>query len=201
MAFEPFIKLHADRKNSIIKALTRQFATRDYSEISVKDLCDDSGISRGSFYLYFRDKDDAFLTTIKCYAERLQCDLLNIYRNSQDICDVVMQVFDYLTHLSSFEHSFFEKISNNLSVGVPDILAETFDQFSEKLNELFLERIKYAGVTITPEIREEINVRREILFSIMVCSLINISIGRTSLASEREALQKKVEMILLTNRK
>ncbi len=196
MPTEQFERLRPDRKNSIIKALTRQFATRDYAELSVKELADEADISRGSFYLYFSDKEDAFLTSVRNYTDRLEQDLLNIYSSSQDIQTVVMQVFDYLTHLSSFEHSFFEKISNNLTLGVPDIIAETFDQFSSKLNTLLESRVADMGIELTPQIREEILIRREILFSIMLCSLINIGINRTTLAEEREALQKKIDLVV-----
>ena len=196
MPTQQFEKLKTDRKNSIIKAMTRQFATREYSDISVKELADEADISRGSFYLYFSDKEDAFLTSVKSYTDRLEQDLLNIYSNSQDIQTIVMQVFDYLTHLSSFEHSFFEKISNNFTLGVPDIIAETFDQFSYKLNSLLLERVESMGIEVTPQIKEEIAIRREILFSIMICSLINIGINRTTLSEERESLQKKIDLVV-----
>jgi len=196
MPTEQFERLKTDRKNSIIKSLTRLFATRDYGDISVKELADEADISRGSFYLYFKDKEDAFLASVRNYTDRLEQDLLNIYSSSQDIQTVVMQVFDYLTHLSSFEHSFFEKISNNLTLGVPDIIAETFDQFSNKLNALLEERVSSMNITLTPQIKEEILIRREILFSIMICSLINIGINRTSLAEEREALQKKIDLVV-----
>ncbi len=196
MPTELFERLRPDRKNSIIKALTRQFATRDYADLSVKELADEADISRGSFYLYFNDKEDAFLTSVRNYTDRLEQDLLNIYSGSQDIQTVVMQVFDYLTHLSSFEHSFFEKISNNLTLGVPDIIAETFDQFSNKLNTLLETRVADMGIELTPKIKEEILIRREILFSIMICSLINIGINRTTLADERKALQKKIDLVV-----
>lgn len=198
---EHFEKLKTERKNNIIRALTRQFATRDYPEISVKELADEASISRGSFYLYFSGKEDAFLTSVKSYTARLEADLLNIYQNSQDVEAVVMEVFDYLTHLSAFEHSFFEKISNNLSLGIPDLIAETFAQFGDKLHEILNQRVAQAGVTITPEITEEITIRREILFSTVLCSLINIGIRRNDLDEERKALRKKVNLIItLTDR-
>lgn len=191
-----FEKLKQDRKNSIVRAFTKQFATRDYSDISVKELSAEAEISRGSFYLYFSGKDDAFLTSVKCYTDRLEQDLLDIYATSQGVEEIVLQVFDYLTHLSTFEHSFFEKISNNLSLGIPDIIAQTFDQFSYKLNDILNQRIRETGIDLTPEILDDINVRKEVLFSIMISALINISIHRTELAEERESLRKKVNFVI-----
>ncbi|WP_326008019.1 TetR/AcrR family transcriptional regulator [Staphylococcus haemolyticus] len=31
---------------------------KSYDDISIKDICDESGISRGTFYQHYRDKDD-----------------------------------------------------------------------------------------------------------------------------------------------
>ena len=196
MPTEQFNKLKVDRKNSIIKALTRQFATREYGDISVKDLADKADISRGSFYLYFDGKEDAFFTSVKSYSDRLEHDLLNIYTKSKNISEVVLQVFDYLTHLSTFEHSFFEKIINNLSLGIPDIIASTFDQFTEKINKLLQQDIEARGIAYTPSLAEQINIRREILFSVLISSLIEMGLNRSSLSVARESLQKKVDLIL-----
>lgn len=196
MPTEHFMRLKVDRKNSIIRALTRQFATREYADISVKELADEADISRGSFYLYFDDKEDAYLTSVKNYTDRLEQDLLNIYMKSKDIPEIIMQIFDYLTHLSHFEHSFFEKISNNLSLGIPDIIAETFDQFGEKINTLVKARIVQNNIDLTPEIEEQIDLRREILFSILISALIDMGLNRATLPEARSSLRKKVDLIL-----
>ena len=198
MPTQHFLKLRIDRKNAIIKALTRQFATREYGDISVKELADEASISRGSFYLYFNDKEDAFLTSVKAYTDRLEQDLLNIFIKSKSIKETIMQVFDYLTHLSQFEHSFFEKINNNLSLGVPDLIAETFDQFAEKINTLLKSLLLKQNVEITPEIEEQINLRREILFSVLISSIINLGLNRATLPEVRNSLKKKIDLILIS---
>ena len=80
MPTEHFLRLKNDRKNAIIKAATREFATKDYADVSVRDIADQAGISRGSFYLYFNDKEDAYLTTINAYRQRLEQDMRLPYR-------------------------------------------------------------------------------------------------------------------------
>lgn len=191
-----FLKLKIDRKNSIIRALTRLFATREYGSISVKELADEADISRGSFYLYFADKEDAFLTSVKSYTDRFEQDLLNIYVKSNDIPEIFMQVFDYLAHLSPFEHSFFEKISSNLSIGVPDIIAETFEQFSEKIDTLLKAHLTSQNIPLSPALDEQIDLCREILFSLLVSSLIDMGLNRSTVPHARESLRKKIDLIL-----
>ncbi len=196
MPTQHFEKLKTDRKNAIIKAGTREFATKEYSEVSVRDIADQADISRGSFYLYFTDKEDCYLTVINAYKNRLEQDLLNIYIKATDINDVVLQVFDYFTHLSSFEHGLFEKISNNLSTEVQDLILEAFDKFGETINSHLEKNLNEKGINITPEIREQLNLRREILFSLLLTSIIEMSLGKTSLDSARKSLLQKVEIVI-----
>ncbi len=196
MPTEQFMKLKVDRRNSIIKSITRQFATKDYQDVSVRDLADEAGISRGSFYIYFKDKEDAYITSIQSYRERLERDLFNIYMKATSIKHVVMEVFDYFTHLSAFEHSFLEKISNNMSMEVSDIIATAFDKFGETIHEYLENYLKNNGVIITPEITEQLNLRREILFSLLIASLVEMALNRATLEQAREALEKKIEIVL-----
>lgn len=196
MPTEHFMRLKNDRKNAIIKAATREFATKDYADVSVRDIADQAGISRGSFYLYFNDKEDAYITAINTYRQRLEQDLFNIYKKAKDVPDVVLQVFDYFTHLSAFEHSFFEKISNNLSLEVQDILANTLQKFGDTVNECLEQDLIKQGIKMTPEIKENLILRRDIMFSLLVSALIEMGLNHTPLDKARETLQKKVNIVI-----
>ena len=191
-----FEKLKTDRKNSIIKAATREFATRDYSEVSVRDIADRADISRGSFYLYFNDKEDCYLTVINTYKDHLEQDLMNIYKKAVDVQSVVLDIFDYFTHLSSFERGLFEKISNNMSCEVQELILNAFDKFGTNLTKHLEECLASQGIEITEELREQINLRREILFSLLLSALIEMSLGRITLTEVREALIKKVDLVM-----
>ena len=196
MPTENFKRLKTDRKNSILKAATREFATREYAEVSVRDIAERADISRGSFYLYFNDKEDCFLAVIDAYKSRIENDLLNIYKKATSINDVVLQIFDYFTHLSSFEHGLFEKISNNLSSEVQDMILNALERFGGTINEHLEETLKNKNIEITPEVREQINLRREIIFSILLASIVEMTIGRISLDETRANLIKKLNIII-----
>lgn len=196
MPTQNFERLKTDRKNAIIKASTREFATKDYDEVSVRDIADQADISRGSFYLYFHDKEDCYLTVINAYKDRLEQDLLNIYKKAHSIEDVVLKVFDYFTHLSSFEHGLFEKISNNLSSEVQDLIINVFDKFGETINTHLEKTITNKGIKITASINEQLNLRREILFSLLITAIIEMSVGRISLEEARRSLMLKVRIVI-----
>ena len=42
----------------IEKRMVTLLNVKSYDDISIKDICDESGISRGTFYQHYRDKDD-----------------------------------------------------------------------------------------------------------------------------------------------
>ncbi len=196
MPTENFKRLKTDRKNAILKAATREFATREYAEVSVRDIAERADISRGSFYLYFNDKEDCFLAVIDAYKSRIENDLLNIYKKATSIQDVVLQIFDYFTHLSSFEHGLFEKISNNLSNEVQDMILSALERFGGTINEHLEETLRNKNIEITSEVREQINLRREIIFSILLASIVEMTIGRISLDETRANLIKKLDIII-----
>ncbi|AFM39934.1 transcriptional regulator [Desulfosporosinus acidiphilus SJ4] len=51
-----------ERRKLITKTAAKVFAERGYHQTSVKDITDDAEISVGTFYLYFKNKEDIFET-------------------------------------------------------------------------------------------------------------------------------------------
>ncbi len=58
MATERFEKLSDDKKRRILTAAREEFARVPYEEASINQIIKNAGISRGSFYTYFEDKND-----------------------------------------------------------------------------------------------------------------------------------------------
>ena len=138
----------------------------------------------------------SYAAVIDAYKSRIENDLLNIYKKATSIQDVVLQIFDYFTHLSSFEHGLFEKISNNLSNEVQDMILSALERFGGTINEHLEETLRNKNIEITSEVREQINLRREIIFSILLASIVEMTIGRISLDETRANLIKKLDIII-----
>ncbi|MCX7921433.1 MAG: TetR/AcrR family transcriptional regulator [Clostridia bacterium] len=51
-----------EKKRQILITASRVFASRGYHNTAVKDIVDEAGISVGSFYFYFKNKEDLFET-------------------------------------------------------------------------------------------------------------------------------------------
>jgi TetR/AcrR family fatty acid metabolism transcriptional regulator len=49
-----------NRKQAIVEAATECFSKRGYHDTSISDIIERAGIARGTFYLYFKSKQDVF---------------------------------------------------------------------------------------------------------------------------------------------
>ncbi|MEJ2581147.1 MAG: TetR/AcrR family transcriptional regulator [Acidobacteriota bacterium] len=62
MARPRFANLDLDTRYRILETAAREFASRGYDGVSLNQLLDRLGMSKGSFYYYFDDKADLFST-------------------------------------------------------------------------------------------------------------------------------------------
>lgn len=58
---DTFNNLSEGKKQKIFLSAVKEFSTRRFSEASINQIVKVAGISRGSFYQYFNDKEDLFL--------------------------------------------------------------------------------------------------------------------------------------------
>ena len=64
MALEAFYNLKEKKKKSILESISVCLKNKDYDDLSVNDISMAADISRGSFYNYFTDKNDAVGTLV-----------------------------------------------------------------------------------------------------------------------------------------
>lgn len=67
-----------DRKNTILRAATDCFAYKGYHNTSISDIIDKTGIARGTFYLYFKSKQDVFTEIIDTFISHLSDQIKTI---------------------------------------------------------------------------------------------------------------------------
>jgi AcrR family transcriptional regulator len=66
-----FDNLDPERREAMLAAAADEFAERGYAGASLSRIIDAAGISKGSLYYYFNDKEDLFATTVKVAMRRL----------------------------------------------------------------------------------------------------------------------------------
>ncbi len=65
MARSRFDNLDEGRQEEIIRIAGQEFAAKGYERASLNEIIDEAGISKGSLYYYFENKEDLFSTVVE----------------------------------------------------------------------------------------------------------------------------------------
>ncbi len=71
MPHKRFFELAPERRERILTASALEFAEHGYGAASINRIIDSAGISKGTLYYYFEDKEDVFATTMQQAVERV----------------------------------------------------------------------------------------------------------------------------------
>lgn len=97
MPSSTFLNLPAEKQEKLLEAATREFSHRPFNEASINQIIKEAGIPRGSFYMYFQDKEDLFRYLLKGYVDQLFMLLEEfLLRNGGDIFQALLELYDYV---------------------------------------------------------------------------------------------------------
>lgn len=65
MPFQTFYNLSEEKKERLMDAVRAEFSRAPFEQVSINRIVQTAGISRGSFYQYFADKEDLFFYCIE----------------------------------------------------------------------------------------------------------------------------------------
>lgn len=71
MPSKTFYNLKEEKKKKLIQFAMQEFSDTLYPEVSINKIIQAAEISRGSFYMYFKDKDDLFLYLVHLHTNQL----------------------------------------------------------------------------------------------------------------------------------
>ena len=97
MPSKTFFHLPAEKRERLLLAAEEEFARVPYAEASINRMIRAAGIPRGSFYMYFQDKEDLFRYLLKGYVDQLFMLLEEfLLRNGGDIFQALLDLYDYV---------------------------------------------------------------------------------------------------------
>ena len=85
-------KKSMETKAKIFKAAKRILQRSGYETLSIKNICEEAGVSNGSFYHHFKTKDDLLSYYIEDQPS-INPDLLDLPENAEDAKRTIIQVF------------------------------------------------------------------------------------------------------------
>lgn len=96
MPSSTFLDLPAQKQEKLLEAATQEFSRRPYTEASINQIIKDAGIPRGSFYMYFTDKEDLFRYLLSGYVDQMVMVLEEaLLREHGDIFAALLRMYDY----------------------------------------------------------------------------------------------------------
>ncbi len=101
MPLKSFFNLAKEKQNLIIESAYNEFATNSYDKASIFLIAKKSGISRTSFYCYFKDKDDIYKYLVD---KIMQPHILNLKSN-----DKSFSLFYFAQKMFDYFISFYDK--------------------------------------------------------------------------------------------
>ena len=97
MPSSTFLNLPAEKQEKLLGAATREFSHKPFNEASINQIIKEAGIPRGSFYMYFQDKEDLFRYLLKGYVDQLFMLLEEfLLRVRGDIFQALLDLYDFV---------------------------------------------------------------------------------------------------------
>ena len=81
-----------ETKEKIFQAAKRILGKKGYEELSIKNICEEAGVSNGSFYHHFKTKDDLLSYYIEDQP-KIELDLLELPADVEGVKRGIIQVY------------------------------------------------------------------------------------------------------------
>lgn len=93
-----FDNIPAEKRKRILEAATGEFALQGFENANMNTIAKKSGVSVGSLYKYFENKQDLFLTVVQYSIRRME-ELLSVLAVSQE--DILLKVERIIREIQS----------------------------------------------------------------------------------------------------
>lgn len=204
MPTETFFKLPEEKKNRIVEASIKEFTRVPIEEVSIKNIVEEAGIARGSFYQYFRSKSDLLDFILKKDFDLMEDFIIqSLEKNNGDIFQVFIELFDYVVEEIftkeniEFHKKFFENLKTKDNMFAHFSCINMNEECIDEMKSIFerkkvVEKIDVANLKIEDE--KDLKVVLNMLVSIMKKSIIT-SFQYTSFKEGKNEYIKMIEIL------
>lgn len=152
-----FDNIPPEKRCRIIETATMEFAKKGYHDASISNIASKSGVSVGSIYKYFDNKQDLFLTIVDHSISRMEKLLLGLAKEDEDVIIKVEKILREIISASR-EDGILIKLYNSMTAVNDKKLARQFAVEMESMTaEIYIEAIKEGQES--GEIRKDIDPR------------------------------------------
>lgn len=197
MPTSTFYNLPEDKKIKLLSSAMKEFTRVSYNEVSINQIVKDAGISRGSFYQYFKDKGDLLVFILQDFLISLHTCAINSLNNSHgDIFHMFADLYDCLSaeclkddHYQFFRNLFTSMRANNdeLKKVPTETCAPNFD------SDMYMEYFNRESLVYKQD--EDVLLLQSLLFNLTKSAVIKLILQPENKDKIRSDLNRTLMMI------
>lgn len=196
MPSETFKRLPLEKQQLILDAAKKEFGSVSYHEASINKIIKDAGISRGSFYMYFNDKEDLYATITNHECEVMMENIFSyLVKNKGDLFQTYIDLYDfvYLHERERTESMLQRNVLLNMNFKSDHLLFQKMKKNHQKYVENFLNVIDTSRLKI--DTNEELFDVVDMLNLLLIHSLVLTLVGHVEKSKIKERYERQINII------
>lgn len=164
------------KKDNIAEAAYQLFLEQGFDNVSVQEITDRAGVAKGTFYLYFRDREELKEYVIARKSRQLFQDAIIALRqtNISSFEDQIIFIIDYVVDVLARNTDALKLIAKNLSFGV----------FNRRLGEVFMGEGDVMRLLIDAAKKDHLQLKNPRILFFMIIELTSSTCFSCILESE-----------------
>ena len=194
MPTETFMNLSKEKQRKIIHAAKKEFARVSLPEVSIKNIVEEAGIARGSFYQYFETKEELLQYITQSGLKELEENMKKIIESTKgDIFEVFLSIYDKMIE-KCFSHEDGE-LYRNILMNLKASQGTLFEKMHRNKKDIIQEYIHLVDTSkLKIEKEQDLDTIFHILYALTRVALTTLY-RYPSREEAREEYQKQLEYI------
>lgn len=170
-------EIKKDKKELIMESATKLIFEKGYSDTKVEDITKEAGIAKGTFYIYFKTKDDLIVSIIENSIKKYETILKKIDFTNKSFKETMKEFINSKIKFAKENQEIFIIVisfifdSSNINFEIKNLLFEQSKKISKKIKNIIEKGIEKGG--IDKKYEDKVNY-----LSNLINDLINFHIGK-----------------------
>lgn len=187
---------HEKRKHEILGKALDLFIEEGYEDVTFQKIADRCGITRTTLYIYFKNKREIFVWSIKDLTERLEKQLLQIIRDKdmatsdclKKVMDVILDECEKHTKLFKILLVYLIQIQKT-GENAGELIARRVIRVEHLLNMIMI-RAQNSGELHVESLKD----MTDLMYSLLESAIFNLAVeGRENLSESRHLIHFTID--------
>lgn len=200
MPSQTFLNLPKEKQKTLLHAAIKEFTNVSYEDVSINRIIKEAGIPRGSFYMYFENKEDLYFYLLNNYKIRFQEKLLELIQEEKgDIFETFIKLYEAMIDfcMSPRKIDFFKQVFTNINSKTENhLFPKREPQETLKHSELYQQFLSHIDRTILVRTSDsDVEEMVELLFMMTIHTTIHSFVRSISKDDAKSTYQRKMELL------